>query len=256
MTSVRRLVDAVAARTLRAHGFSGTMPVDVGALAYGLGIDAEEVEMAESGRLHPGPHRAKVYLNRREPLERRRFTLAHEASHWLLRGPLPADELARRVRGGRVSEEYVCDKLAGALLMPRAAVRERLGPRTRTLDAVRDLAREAIVSPAAALVRLRDVLDWRSTLVQWVLEGGRWTFAEEAGLLPGQQGMIRTLETTRAQLTSLAAVPGRTVQPLHVGYGTGEAWLLADVEVRAGRALALIMLPGAWDDQLPRMRAA
>jgi Zn-dependent peptidase ImmA (M78 family)/DNA-binding XRE family transcriptional regulator len=58
-----------------------------------------------------------IAVSTRWPGDRQRFTLAHELGHLLLAGRL-ADDL---------DEERACDRFAGALLAPRAAVREILG---------------------------------------------------------------------------------------------------------------------------------
>lgn len=58
------------------------------------------------------------------PGDRQRFTLAHELGHLLLRGRC----------GDGLDEERACNRFAGALLAPAAAVRAELGDRRTRLD--------------------------------------------------------------------------------------------------------------------------
>lgn len=58
------------------------------------------------------------------PGDRQRFTLAHELAHLVLDGRLAS----------RGDLEKACNRFAGAFLVPRAAVRQALGARRRTLE--------------------------------------------------------------------------------------------------------------------------
>ncbi|MDH0316067.1 MULTISPECIES: XRE family transcriptional regulator [Aeromonas] len=58
------------------------------------------------------------------PGDRQRFTLAHELGHLLLHTMLPAD----------IDEEKACNRFAGALLLPAAAMRAELGSVRQRLE--------------------------------------------------------------------------------------------------------------------------
>ena len=62
-----------------------------------------------------------IAVSKHWPGERQRFVLAHELGHLLFSGRLSAD----------VNEEELCDRFAGAFLVPQAAVRRLLGGRRR-----------------------------------------------------------------------------------------------------------------------------
>ncbi len=225
-------------------GHTSGAPVEIRSLAAALGIVVREGAIEEAGRLYLRGESAEVLLNRQEPEERRRFTLAHETSHWLLHRPVH-DEACVQVRDIYDSEEYLCDKIAGAILMPRSWV-ARFRGRPRTLATVVEVADSAEVSLSAALVRLRDVLRWRSTLYQWRREGREWVFDGEAGLFPAQQALLRTIEATREELGRVAAQEsGFSAEGLPVSLGYEERRVNGEVSVNrsAQRAVALLCLP-------------
>jgi hypothetical protein len=111
--------------------FGGTeVPVPVEAIAEDLcGLVVEESPGLEvSGMLIPGERR--VFLNSNEPLERRRFTLAHELGHWICQC-LEGKTAPRYCRASDVgldpsakAIEREANVFAAELLMPEAEVRE------------------------------------------------------------------------------------------------------------------------------------
>jgi hypothetical protein len=245
MRRERELIETIAENTLRQGGLAPRAPVDVRRLAAALRIEVADCPIDEAGRLHPQGDWAQVFLNSREPEERRRFSLAHETSHWVLRSAALDDPRNREARAAFTSEEYLCDKIAGAVLMPRAWIQEfRHSP--RTLATVQTVAERAQVSLSAAVVRLRDLLGWRSTLFKWKQEQGRWTFDGEAGLFPAQHRALRTTGATRLELHRVGADPsGWSAQGLPVMVRNIEETLPGEVyiNVRAGLAIALLQLP-------------
>ena len=108
-----------------AFGATDEIPVPVEDIAVDLlGLWVEEVDdLPVSGALIPSER--VVLLNRDEPLERRRFTLAHEIGHWVCqcdegRAPLPVI----MCRGADLAEdaskylEREANGFAASLLMP------------------------------------------------------------------------------------------------------------------------------------------
>lgn len=133
MTDERRPSDPRADDLRRRYcdtfGVPDTIPVPVESIAVDLlGIWVEEVEdLPVSGALIPSER--VVLLNRDEPRERRRFTLAHEIGHWICqcdegRSPSPVvmcrgadiDGLAERAL------EREANAFAATLLMPGHAL--------------------------------------------------------------------------------------------------------------------------------------
>lgn len=92
-------------------------------------------------------HQPIVAISSGWPGDRQRFTLAHELGHLLLHGRLP-DSL---------DEEQVCNRFAGALLLPAVAAVERMGAVRHHLEwkELELLKQEYGISMAAILYRCR-----------------------------------------------------------------------------------------------------
>lgn len=101
--------------TLETLGFL-VLAVDVDHKAFS-GMTATAV--AADGQEYP-----VIAVSTSWPGDRQRFTLAHELAHVLLAG---------RVADG-IDEEKACDRLAGAFLVPQAAVIHELGERRHRLE--------------------------------------------------------------------------------------------------------------------------
>jgi IrrE N-terminal-like domain len=247
MRGSRTLVDQAALEALAIAGQQAGAPVTIPALAEALNLEVADLPIAQDGRLYIYGDSAQVVINSEEPLVRRRFTFAHEAAHWLLHGPILDEDLKSRLRRSYDSEEYLCDKLAGALLLPLDWVLN-LADEPRDLTSLRAIASQAEVSLSATLVRLRDVLGWRQTLYQWAKDGSHWVLTGEAGLLPSQQGMLRTTEETELELERLAS-RDMSVDGLGARFGNSEMRLLGEVTVNphTRQALALLGLPDVCD---------
>ena len=86
-----------------------------------------------------------IVVSKSIPGDRQRLTLAHELGHRLLAGRLAAD----------LDEETACNRLAGAFLLPRRAVREHLGNHRTALEwrELYLLKHEFGISMAAGLFR-------------------------------------------------------------------------------------------------------
>lgn len=252
MTERYELAQRLAEATLRLVGMGARAPINAYLLANRLGIEVCDMAMEEEGRLCPGRRPVTVLLRADRPEARRRFTLCHELAHELVRSDLAGARLTESARQASHDEEYLCDKVAGALLMPRDWIRSfRSMP--RTLSTVELVASRAGVSQSAALVRLRDELRWRDSLFEWKRYRGRWVLAGEAGLYPKQLGLLRTTEGTRLQLTKASAGQyDPDVDALPVQFGCEEIDLRAEVWAGSDRALALARVP--YPSQ-PRRRA-
>ena len=211
-------------------------------IARALNITVDDRRMEEDGLLCPNGLTAYAFLNDCQPEERRRFTLGHELAHWMLISGRADAYLTTAELEALGNEEYFCDKVSAALLMPSTWVESRYRFACHRFDVMRDLAKSAEVSLSAALLRLRDVLGWRRTLLQWTRRDGRWVFAAEAGLFPAQQGHVRTIESTQHVLGTLVATNASPVQ-LPLLFAGQEIVINSELLVTADRALALVKLP-------------
>ncbi len=198
--------------------------------------------MEEDGRLEFRNGQPIAFIRADRPDERKRFSLCHELAHFVLATELAGRALTAQTLDAAVSEEYICDKVAGAMLMPPEWIM-RFKNEPRVLATVRKVARAAGVSQSAALVRLRDVLRWDRSLLQWSRRQGRWSLDGESGMYPAQQGLVRTTEATRFFLTYAAAgknVPG---QKFPICFAGDELTLPAEIRVIGDRAIVLLKLP-------------
>lgn len=109
----------------------GEAPIDVTALAREIGIQVWESNLGPtvSGKLlkdsqNGGSSGYSILVNRAEPYERRRFTVAHELAHYLLHremvrrlGSLTEDTFYRAL-GLNGWQELEANNLAAKILMP------------------------------------------------------------------------------------------------------------------------------------------
>ena len=116
--------------------YTQQIPVNLGGLAAELGLEVFQstLEPKISGMIEPSPTAPSGYrikLNRHDPINRQRFTLAHEIAHFLLhrfdigRGVVD-DTLYRSNLSDR--KEVEANKLGAQLIMPSAKGREEAAP--------------------------------------------------------------------------------------------------------------------------------
>ena len=127
-------------RVLEAAGHSAP-PTDLEAVcSLWSGLNILEEDLEKEGYLIPlGVHGAEILIRRRDPLTRKKFTLAHELGHWTLAN-LVADRVsfcttsrsALRFRSDHkrgTPEEAWCNQFAACLLMPSKDINSYLdGP--------------------------------------------------------------------------------------------------------------------------------
>lgn len=138
-------------------------PVDVIGVAKELGVavwELKTLQPAISGKIwrdeHGGPSGFSIGVNSREPLSRKRFTVAHEIGHFLLhRGKLDAgvfqEDTMYRGTGMSSTEEVEANQFAADLLMPMGLIHSLMASGMTGLS---DLAAELQVSEPALKIRL------------------------------------------------------------------------------------------------------
>ena len=246
MTRVRaeHPVDVLAREFLARHGLAGEPPIDPGRLAETLGVPVIDSDIAEDGRVEWTAGGPVIRLARGTPLERRRFTLAHELGHVLLHTESLLSPVLEATCRRFTSEEVLCNALAGSMLMPHPWVTAGFAGEPQDLRTIEALAVRAGVSLSAAVVRLRHVLGWRRTLLQWRAEGAQWTYDAEAGVWPSEQGVIKSSEGTSWALNAMrsSGVVSDTIYlPLRLGSKLCD--VLAEVRIMPARALVLVDSP-------------
>jgi hypothetical protein len=144
--------------------FRAEMPVNLGGLASALGLEVYRSVLPPgiSGLIEPSPTSESGYrikLNRFEPVERQRFTLAHEISHFLLhRFDIGSGVLDDTMYRSSLSDrkEVEANKLASQIIMPLESVKTaaiQLGNIEKT-EKIESLARQFKVSKQAMQIRL------------------------------------------------------------------------------------------------------
>lgn len=102
-----------------------TLPTPLGEICthYGIGIvndsDVNLLDKDESGRIVCVGNAIRIVVNDKHPIQRRRYTIAHELGHYLL-GHLGTDvsQLNRRHQSIKSDEEIEADTFAARLLAP------------------------------------------------------------------------------------------------------------------------------------------
>ena len=188
--------------------FVQSPPVDVEAVASQLGISViRAADLLEDGRLISEDGRASIITRRGLSAERRRFTIAHEIGHLIMFDDR-SKPVSRRRRGDSNDTERRCDQIAAALLLPHDWVKSEFAVRDHVFATLRDLARIAQVSMAAALVRLQEVARWDQALLRFRYVDGKWRFASAAGFPPELHRQLRFTGTTRAVLSGYRGSSG------------------------------------------------
>lgn len=105
---------------------------------------------------------AEIIVNRNEPEDRRRFTIAHELGHWVL-GVMAQRETGNSEAPWKVSRQAIekwCDAFAANLLMPADALRSLLPPREdpALINAILHGPARFRVSKEAFFIRVWEVL--------------------------------------------------------------------------------------------------
>lgn len=139
--------------------FTAQVPVKVGALAKALGLKVllSTLPLNISGMLKPDEEGGYVIkINRFEPKERQRFTIAHEIAHFLLHKHLIArgvvdSALYRSKLSSRLEAE--ANRLAADILMPKALVEHERRLVPIGVDVDRYLAQKFEVSLPAMDIR-------------------------------------------------------------------------------------------------------
>jgi Zn-dependent peptidase ImmA (M78 family) len=141
--------------------FQLEIPVKIGDLARFLGVEVKisTLDVGISGAIFPNADGYKILINKHEPNYRRRFTLAHELSHFLLHRNMIGDGISDNVLyRSNLSDvvEAEANRLASDIIMPVESIKKAradLGI-TKSADAVSPLASQFGVSEEAMRIRL------------------------------------------------------------------------------------------------------
>ena len=141
-----------------------SIPVDVKALAAELGIDVVERSMKDeiSGYIKKlSDNKYKIIVNSTHPVNRRRFTVAHEIGHFLFdadvldKNQICDEKLFRSSGCSNVDQdrETRANRFAASILMPTSKVKEHAESATNIMS----LALAFKVSDSAMKLRLHSL---------------------------------------------------------------------------------------------------
>lgn len=140
-------------------------PIDVEKIAKCLGIDLNFVNFEDediSGVLINKEGHVNIGINENHPLNRQRFTIAHEIGHYILHSdkPLFVDERFRDKTSseGKNPEEVDANTFAAELLMPEHFIREDMTQlKNWDEESIRELAKKYQVSAESFVYRLSNL---------------------------------------------------------------------------------------------------
>lgn len=241
MASVNFSADAIAADLLARTGLDHHPPIDVEELARRLGVSQiVDADIVEDGRLEIANGKPTIYLrDQGTSLSRRRFTIAHEIAHLALGLP---GEAAVAWRRSATSEERACDEIAASILIPRRWLALHFANRTHNLSSLRHVAHKTNVSLSAGLVRCREVLGWRESLLRWSLDDGKWRYLGEAGVPASIHAKVRSAPATSESLDGLRKYPGDRHATIPLIVGGRETEVEGQFDVGRSRAIGLVRL--------------
>jgi hypothetical protein len=132
------------------------------------------------GCLLPSGEGFLIKINSNMPERRRRFSLAHEIGHTLIRSAGDGCKYRHlitkaklRARSTRQREETLCDIAAAEILMPENLFRPWLAGRATSIRAIEAAAIHFEVSRQAAAIRLSEMSEAPAEIVCWKPRGAR-----------------------------------------------------------------------------------
>lgn len=179
---INNLLESKAERLLQEAGCWDTVPINIIDCAKYLGLQVQEVELESdvSGFLAINNDTAVIGVNVNHGPQRKRFTIAHELSHFRLHAkkeePLFIDKERKPIQRmmfrdassstGEFMKEREANAFAAALLMPKKLVEDKI--KTSNIDnmkeAIKKLAEDFGVSTQAMSIRLTnlDIIDYNA----------------------------------------------------------------------------------------------
>lgn len=143
------------------NDFLHVAPVDLNGMAGALGLSVVQDRSLPneiSGRIERvGTDGFRITVNGRHPLNRRRFTLAHEIGHYVLHRDLIGDGITDdALYRSALNDDFErqANRFAADVLMPARLVREAFRAGIRSFVA---LAKHFLVSADAARIRMQEM---------------------------------------------------------------------------------------------------
>jgi hypothetical protein len=249
---LKTAAEAAALRLLAYIDADAIPPVNVRELAFQAGVQAIYVddEMLGDGRLERQDGRTVIALGPRSGSTRGRYTVAHELGHHWLREHEPM--LLSRL--SQPDEERFCNMFAAALLLPPEWVAEQGNAQPPTLARLREIATIADVSLVACFISLRQLPQWRKSLLHWRRYEGTWRLNSMVGVAEAIRDELRASPQAAHAIGVVARLPNAEATcdfPLELGGVAITA--RAEVAVMSDGAIALMELP-KYGERVDRSR--
>lgn len=244
-------IDELVAQLLISARVDPYPPIDLRAFASALGVQTiEHQPMVEDGRLERHGGVPTITVRAGVQASRQRFTIAHELGHLVL-ATHGRDFVAHRMWPGVDQEERFCDEFAAALLLPRVWVISRFRRAPVTLQTARNLAETTGASLSASVVRLRELVGWRHSLLHWRRSDGQWRLASTAGVPRDLHNRITSTAATREVLEHSARQSPHRRTHLPIAIDGVSTEVNVELSIRGRGAIALALLAS---DQNPQTR--
>lgn len=240
-----------ARRLLRWAGVTepGLVPVEAIAARLGVTIEIAPLTGADAQLVRCGSHARIVLAERIDDPAFRRFSIAHELGHLVLRHP----------SGESGRAERQANAFAAELLMPRDLLRERCEAGPLTLELPRQISEEFQVSIVASAIRVVELATAPCAVVLAQHGEVKWSVAN--GPFPGsipRGTRISAASVAGGPLTSRLGktIPQRVAAVVWVPAADGGDTLVEDaIELRTAQT-TLSMLWARRLARVPRRRAA
>ena len=232
------IADRIAEQVVNRAGVGLAPPVDLARVAEYLGvISIHQAALVEDGRLNQVAGSSRIYVRAGVAPSRRRFTIAHELGHIVLAGR-EKEFIAHRSAALTDPEERFCNQFAAALLLPRGWLVDTVGPAPESLRTAREVSRATGASLAASVVRLREVLAWRCSMLQWRRLDGSWRLVSTVGLPLRAHNRITSTDVTR---DTIGSCPVRQIQrvALPLAIDGRVEWMRGELSVSQTSAVLL-----------------
>lgn len=177
-----------AQRLLHRFGVRAASHIRVEAFAARLGVEIEHTTIdGAAAQLVRNGARAVILLNDRlDDPALRRFSIAHELGHFVLRHPSPAlavlsaVEPGQPARGVRRRHEAEANAFAAELLMPAQLLGQRCRNAALRWELAAELAAEFAVSPVASAIRIAELTEKGCAVVMSAERLVRWVVRSKA----------------------------------------------------------------------------
>jgi len=241
-----RGLDLAVSAVLRDVGMRWSPHMDLRDLALRLGVAGVIISdrtAGADGRTVVDENEIYILLNSRSSHARRRFTLGHEIGHLVLADSQLRTAAFRR-RTGLADPEHFCNAFASALLMPHWWIERNYADAPRRISTIRSLSSTAGTSWSAGILRLRQTLGWRESLISLRRETWGWRVERTIGLTRQLRSDLIVTPQASGVLEQLIGIAGAEQRQLMLATHGPLSRVTADITASGRTATAIASLGG------------